>query len=734
MSGRKQTFVIFTLFLFAFLSCAKNSSKGSSNVKNKGNPTSAVKSNPVNAEPFPEGKRITETGLQIGLGYTDKESGAPLNGLKGVFSCPTVGLPVYEGEMYGRNTENEDADTSKLASFRSNCGACHGLAGEGKQGYPALPGGISKEEYLAIVRNGKGSMPSFSANLMSDVQILSDYDLLSGGGLKSVGVKSSSSPYLWPQPSYEKALLEGLTAWRKPDKAGVACANCHAPDGLDLALIGYPDHAIVRRGREHLDPNDVNKIVGFIHATRKKFSIARPCSPTWRPFQPGGEVLPGNTPEEQDIAFSKVLEEKLPVLVKGKVTTFEEAQKAFADLGAIDLRRLPIGIALPRWTEDPFNGEAHNTNNDYLPPLGAIPKTQSTWYRLEDEYISTGSDSKFYEIMKRLNNETSDGGFAAAQTKGATGNCYEFSNPGSFILRVNEHKKHSVLLGQHLMRKEVLKTNGSWDSTTIPLSNSPQSINSFMLLGGQFVEPPCYDDLSHGDLYDTITDGFRKQLPQEDQSKKLVKMIHKDLTHPWMTLGQVIDQSLLNSDTNNNNKLQYWSDLNFTQKWWHEPFFYAHRVASAVAKSSFIVSEKQVQPNKKLSRYADTSISPLLQGETLLQMRVHNVTDVSQNQLFLSNRFKGNLIRTFLLIQKDLLKKGSGIKQQGMRNCDHGLCLAAHREKILSFVSNLKAELAKPQAKKLDAALVAEQALYTSDIEALANEVYGTLMSAAPKL
>ena len=41
---------------------------------------------------------------------------------------------------------------------------------------------------------------------------------------------------------------------------------------------------------------------GPLQGTR--FRIERPCSVEWRPFQPGGEVLPGTTPAEQDEAFA----------------------------------------------------------------------------------------------------------------------------------------------------------------------------------------------------------------------------------------------------------------------------------------------------------------------------------------------------------------------------------------------------------------------------------------------
>ena len=70
-------------------------------------------------------------------------------------------------------------DATKLSSgFAQNCTSCHGAAGGGAsarsiQGYT---GTISS--YTSAVRNGKGSMPSFSTSSYSDENLNADYTYL----------------------------------------------------------------------------------------------------------------------------------------------------------------------------------------------------------------------------------------------------------------------------------------------------------------------------------------------------------------------------------------------------------------------------------------------------------------------------------------------------------------------------------------------------------------------------
>jgi len=62
--------------------------------------------------------------------------------------------------------------------FRTKCSACHGSRGEGNLG-PALAGlaiRLPAEEQLAVVQNGKGTMPPFSPALTGpEIAAVLDY-------------------------------------------------------------------------------------------------------------------------------------------------------------------------------------------------------------------------------------------------------------------------------------------------------------------------------------------------------------------------------------------------------------------------------------------------------------------------------------------------------------------------------------------------------------------------------
>ena len=205
----------------------------------------------------------------------------------GLLDCPTVDYPG-----------TTSATISLSPDFVRNCGVCHGGSGEGKDRYPALPGKLSQSEFIAKVRAGAANMLSYASEFMSDSLLKQDYEALVTR-TKS-GANSVHPSFKWTDAEVQEKRAVGLALWRKPDKEDAACANCHSPDAIDLAVIGYPDAAILRRGTLH-QPADVTlKIVDFVHAQRRHFKITRPCSPQWNVLQPGGEVLLGNTKRLSD--------------------------------------------------------------------------------------------------------------------------------------------------------------------------------------------------------------------------------------------------------------------------------------------------------------------------------------------------------------------------------------------------------------------------------------------------
>src|SRR2546423_1233846 len=125
-------------------------------------------------------------------------------------------------------------------------------------------------------------------------------------------------------------IREGLVAWRTPGgKFNSACSSCHAPDAFDLAQFNFDDANIRRRAFAHVDESNATKIIALVHAIRRKYNIGKPLDPmAERPLQPGGEVLPGATSTDRDLAFGKSLIPLLPTLMAGRVDSFDKAKKA----------------------------------------------------------------------------------------------------------------------------------------------------------------------------------------------------------------------------------------------------------------------------------------------------------------------------------------------------------------------------------------------------------------------
>lgn len=113
-------------------------------------------------------------------------------------------------------------------------------------------------------------------------------------------------------------------------------------------------------------------------------------------------------------------------------------------------------------------------------------------------------------------------------------------------------------------------------------------------LGVSQVEPPCIitaptDFATWGKA---LPAGFRDEFPEMDfASSPLAKNTADDpmgaasnrVTHVWMTLGQVLDPSLISTNGTVSNRLGYWAFRNFAQENVNLPLMYAHRIATQTA-------------------------------------------------------------------------------------------------------------------------------------------------------
>ena len=253
-------------------------------------------------------------------------------------------------------------------------------------------------------------------------------------GLGDIGAPGDGVDAPGPVADEEAEILaQGLAAFRAPGAVlGAACANCHAPDALDLAYFDFSDADIRRRGAEHLPPAEVDKIVAFVRAQRRRYGIAPRDPRTHRPLQPGGHVLPGETPQQRDLAFARSL--RAFAFAGAPVLTRADALAARDEWLALDLRALPIGLPFNRWSEDPHHGDA--TLADWLPDLPRPALDREALFSAHDAYLANPTDQALLDLLDRTGDLTTE------------------AHPGDGG-RLMNLKYQSVLAAQHLFRSEV---------------------------------------------------------------------------------------------------------------------------------------------------------------------------------------------------------------------------------------------------------------------------------------
>jgi hypothetical protein len=294
-----------------------------------------------------------------------------------------------------------------------------------------------------------------------------------GEGIAAGGLKRTRSGNADP------AFAELLKHWRKPDASGLACANCHAPDGIDLALLKFDDTTIRRRASPHVDAATVEGVVKFINLVRKVNNITAPKDPIeFRPFQPGGKVLPGATFAERDYNYQLELRKSLPTLGSGRIDTVEKAYKAKAELMAYNPRKHPIGIPFPRWAEDGFHGPAHATVNDWVPErpqVGKTPADNAALFALHDAYINDPSPQNLWAIQNAYGKITQAAVFPDEVGRTLTDGAKSWSGT----------KQSAMMFGQHLLRMEHQGLDDSAARLGLPIMNSPtnEAFDPFFGLG-----------------------------------------------------------------------------------------------------------------------------------------------------------------------------------------------------------------------------------------------------------
>ncbi len=666
------------------------------------------------SEPKPPHNAAASTTNNSGGGAVANQGPTPSAGLaevpagKGLFECPAVVAPAYE-----------DGATKGAAisdSFGRYCSGCHGGAGEGKGLYPALPGRLNEATLLATVRKGVAgkAMPAFDANVISDSTLRADFaalTVLAGNGRKTSTALASEQT--WSQKQVDDAYDRGMKAWRKADSHGEACVSCHSPDAIDLAVIAYPDAAIMRRGSLHLSPDDVLAVRDLVHAQRRRFGIKNPCSTDWRPFQPGGDVLPGKTPEEQDAAFGEYLKAKGLLLMGNPIADISAAKTAFKQFAEMDMRKTKIGIALPHWTRDVFNGVDHQTFDDWMTSVDFTPNLNQL-IAANERYLADPSDSNYFESEK-----------AAV---GSLGN----SQAGLYkqwFRNASANKRRALLLGSHYFRTALLGKPSWYDLPAVPYPAMNVRYNQFSVLGGMTQEYRCskngggFGGGTCAELLSNVGESQRPKFggPTDDQVNPRLE----SFTHSWWTLANMFDQGIMRSEDNAvDGGMFYWAGR-FPQRNVHMPVFYAHAFAvkwlydtTLAGKPAFPVVEKIRSQPRLLDGYAFTD-------RTFVGLTGYPEDETSPS-FEAGVTMRSNLLRTLLLLQKDLLDSGAPVARPGGIESFYETALP----NAGWYVGKLAELWSKPGFEQRHPRLAGNKEGYATGLSALMKEVRAKVKSA----
>ena len=174
-----------------------------------------------------------------------------------------------------------------------------------------------------------------------------------------------------------------------------------------MARLNDTDAEILRRATgQRATEKDAQKIVKMIRALRTRYAIDRPLDPVrYRPLQPGGEMLPGDTYEQRDAALYDELQAMgHPLARPAPVASAADAERAVAGILGLDLRTVNVGLPMARWTEDGLRGAGHLSMNDGIPDVPRAPKPgrEAEWYALHDGYIANPTDENLWKYDDRV--------------------------------------------------------------------------------------------------------------------------------------------------------------------------------------------------------------------------------------------------------------------------------------------------------------------------------------------
>jgi mono/diheme cytochrome c family protein len=470
----------------------------------------------------------------------------PSTGAQSATACPTDATLTVNG--------------SAPAIFITECSSCHGPTGNGRLYYPPLRTGFTLAQVQAAVRGGiistkttlttpqgkmiQAQMPAFMPSRVSDAELMAIYNYISQP--PTTPDPNAATPQYclsrpeasWTADQVTAAYQAGLAAWRKPGTVdGNACAFCHGPDPMDLAYIGYSDSQIYRRSFSHTDQPTADAVIDMVHAIRAQFQITAPPDPsTFRPFQPGGDVLAGSSSLERDQSFGQELKDMNLTLMGPPINSTATAQKAWQELVAINLRQLKVGIPLNKYTEDIFNNvgvappcpdlhecDDHGTIADWItdaPVLNAT--TSAAYFTASDTYLANPTIDALVALVK----------VAPRDDTSWFKNKFLSTQIANFLFR-------QAAKGMPLL--DALPTFGTY-GVPLPVDGG-YLLNSIWMVGANL------RDFVHNDGASLTVGGGKFNVPADTIPGLAVNNANDQLHRvivPWFWLGFTLDPSTLN--------------------------------------------------------------------------------------------------------------------------------------------------------------------------------------------
>lgn len=474
-----------------------------------------------------------------------------------------------------------------------------------------------------------------------------------------------------------------LAMWRVPREKD-SCVSCHGPDFIDLARIGTPDSDLIRRAvQDGASSEEAQALVRGVKYLRARYALPAENPRTFRPFQPGGALLPGANSVERDAAFGEELAKVLPTLTSTtRVATLADAKRARDELLALDWDKFRIGVPFPRWSADIAHGPQEGTMNDWVSDLPRVPRAAfaAQWRQLQDAYLTEPSETNFWRLYFAADDMTE--GFAGVTPvdPADTRKVHDFS-----LI-----KYRSTLIGQHLLRMEALRRQGFTRGqiafsylATDPGFAVPFKAEGVTLHAGyrleEFLPNPMWEvgDFQRRELEPsaltagqpgnrTTADRFRDQLRLLGYPQFVIDSIDPNMTigqaddelrTAWFMLGFRYDPSLLRVSPSNSTKVgeyllgQLWKEDMFI----HRTFLQFTRMVAASYNPQAMV---KASPPFKLQFNYFTAYNRAVPSRWNTDASAKPSATAKARQLELYKRITANMFRMSLLLHEEALSTG----------------------------------------------------------------------------